>query len=57
MNVVNNLFGEERIKTVIQKNIDRTPEEIKTILLKTVIDYRGTALQNDDMTFLILKAG
>ena len=57
MNIVNNLFGEERIKNVIENNIEKSAEEIKTALLKAVVDYRGTAIQNDDLTFLILKAG
>ena len=57
MNIVNDLFGEERIKSVIQNNIEKSAEDIKSALLKSVSDYRGTAFQNDDMTFLILKAG
>lgn len=56
MNIICEQFGDENIKRVIQNNADKPAEEIKSALLKAIIAFRGTALQNDDITFVILKA-
>ncbi|MEW6702055.1 MAG: SpoIIE family protein phosphatase [Bacteroidota bacterium] len=56
MNIIREQFGDENIKRIIQNNADKTAEEIKGALLKAIIAFRGTALQNDDITFVILKA-
>jgi sigma-B regulation protein RsbU (phosphoserine phosphatase) len=50
------LFGEERIRRVIKDNADKTAAEIRTALLNNVTSFRGSASQNDDLTFVILKA-
>lgn len=56
MNVMMDQFGEENVKRVIANNSDKSVEEIKNALLKAITNYRGTALQNDDITFILLKS-
>ena len=51
------LFGEEYIKRIIRNNASNSAEEIKKVLLNAITTFRGTAYQNDDITFVILKAG
>ncbi|MFZ5946669.1 MAG: PP2C family protein-serine/threonine phosphatase [Stygiobacter sp.] len=55
MNVYKNQFGEEAIKQIILQNNDKSTEEIKNLLLNRLKLFRGTAYQNDDITFVILK--
>lgn len=50
------MFGEERIKQVIKKYADRPASDIRAMLLTSLSLFRGTAAQNDDLTFVILKA-
>lgn len=56
MNLYFQLFGEENIKRIIKDNSNKSAEEIKSVLLNAIIAFRGTAYQNDDLTFVILKA-
>jgi sigma-B regulation protein RsbU (phosphoserine phosphatase) len=56
MNVLYNEFGEANIKRVIKSNANKTAEEIKHALLRSIAGFRGTADQHDDVTFVILKA-
>ena len=56
MNILREQFGEENIKRVIKNNCERSAEDIKNALLNAVTNFRGTANQNDDLTFVILKA-
>lgn len=55
-NVLREQFGEENIKRVIQNNSEKSAQEIKEALLRAILAFRGTANQNDDLTFVILKA-
>ena len=56
MNVVFNEYGEENVKRVIKNYADKSAEEIKTALLRSIENFRGNADQHDDVTFVILKA-
>lgn len=56
MNIMRDLFGEENVKRVITNNSEKSAEEIKESLLRAMSGFRGTALQNDDVTFIVLKA-
>ena len=56
MNPYFQLFGEENIKRIIKDNSNKSAEEIKNVLLNAIIAFRGAAYQNDDLTFVILKA-
>jgi len=37
-------------------NADKTSEEIKNALLRGIITFRGAAIQNDDVSMVVLKA-
>jgi sigma-B regulation protein RsbU (phosphoserine phosphatase) len=50
------LFGEDNIKRIIKNNADKSSSEIRTALLNSIAAFRGSASQNDDLTFVILKA-
>lgn len=56
MNLTREQFGDENIKRIISSNSDKTAEEIKNCLIRSINAFRGTAQQNDDITFLVLKA-
>jgi len=56
MNSYFQLFGEENIKRIIKNNSEKSAAEIKNALLNAITAFRGTAYQNDDLTFIILKA-
>lgn len=56
MNPSFQLFGEEKIKRIIKNNSEKSAVEIKSVLLNAISAFRGTAYQNDDLTFVILKA-
>ncbi len=56
MNLTKDQFGEENVKRIIANNSDKSAEEIKNALLRAITAFRGTALQNDDITFIVLKA-
>lgn len=55
MNTYFQLFGEENIKRIIKNNSGKSAAEIKNALLGAINAFRGTAYQNDDLTFVILK--
>ena len=55
MNTYFQLFGEENIKRIIKNNSEKSASEIKNALLNAITAFRGTAYQNDDLTFVILK--
>ncbi len=55
MNIMRDQFGEENLKRIISNNSDKSADEIKNALLRAVAGFRGTALQNDDITFIVLK--
>ncbi|KAF0152446.1 MAG: protein serine/threonine phosphatase [Ignavibacteria bacterium] len=56
MNLIKDQFGEENVKRIIANNSDKSAEDIKNALLRAITSFRGTALQNDDITFIVLKA-
>ena len=56
MNMYHDLFGEENLKRVIGNSAEKSPEEIKDLILRAVIAFRGQANQNDDLTMVVLKA-
>lgn len=56
MNSFKDQLGVENVKRIIKNNLEKPAEEIKKVLLSAVETFRGTAAQNDDITFVILKA-
>jgi serine phosphatase RsbU (regulator of sigma subunit) len=49
-NTENEEYGEERIKEVILKNSNNTPEELNNAIFNSLEDFRGNAEQFDDIT-------
>ena len=49
------LFGEERLKEVVEKNSNCSPKEISDKIIWEVKAYAGEKEQMDDMTLLIIK--
>lgn len=56
MNIVRDLFGDENVKRIIKNNHDKSAEEIKMSLLRSITAFRGTAYPNDDLTMVVLKS-
>jgi serine phosphatase RsbU (regulator of sigma subunit) len=55
MNCSKMLFGEERIKKILQDNAAKSTEEIKRNLLFYLAGFKGDAPIADDQAFIILK--
>lgn len=51
----NEEYGYERLKHLLLKNNDKTPDEIKTILINSLYDFCGERALNDDYTAVIIK--
>ncbi len=49
-NIDNEEYGEERIKKVILKNTNNTPEELNNLIFDSLENFRGNAEQFDDIT-------
>ena len=56
MNIARDQFGEENVKRIIKNNSEKSAEEIKGAILRAAEGFRGTALQYDDLTMVVLKA-
>lgn len=48
-------YGYERLKQLLVKNSDKTPDEIKTILINSLYEFCGEQALNDDYTAVIIK--
>ena len=49
------LFGDDRLKDVLDKNTDKTPKELLTAVQEAVVGYVDGAEQSDDLTMLALS--
>jgi serine phosphatase RsbU (regulator of sigma subunit) len=49
-------FGENQIETLVTRYAKHTPEELKSIFVNRVLQFRGSSPIHDDLTFLIIKA-
>ena len=49
------MFGNERVKEIIQENSDKTADQICDTLVQELKDFIGSASQADDITFVIAK--
>ena len=49
------LFGDDRLQDVLNKNIDKTPKELLTAVREAVAEYVDGAEQSDDLTMLALS--
>lgn len=48
-------FGLEKLLEIVQTNRNESPEELVEKILNKVSRFRGSSLQNDDMTIVILR--
>jgi phosphoserine phosphatase RsbU/P len=55
MNTFFSEFGEENVKRILSSNANKSADEIKQCLLKAIANFRGQAVQHDDVTFVIIK--
>lgn len=54
-NIYKELYGEERLETLVNENRHALPEELLSAVLENVKQYQGEAEQFDDITMLILR--
>lgn len=50
-----NMFGKDRVHSVIRKNADRSAEEINMALQNELNDFLQDISQDDDITYVIIK--
>lgn len=55
MNFGREEFGEQQLKTVIERSANRSVDQIRDAVLSAVANFRGAAPANDDLTLVILK--
>lgn len=55
MDSQNNLYGEETIINLLKKNQDKSPDEIKEIIIRSLDYFRDGEKFHDDITFLLFK--
>ncbi len=55
MNAQRELFGDERLATVLRANSHCAPNEIVTAVLAAVGEFAGDTAQSDDMTIVVIK--
>lgn len=56
MNQSKNQFGIERLKRIISENASKSSEEIKSQIIQTIINFRGNAEVNDDISIVLMKS-
>ena len=57
MSADDELFGEDRLEAVLNKNKDMFPRSVGVAVRRALTDYTHDAEQSDDITMLILKYG
>jgi serine phosphatase RsbU (regulator of sigma subunit) len=55
MNEENDLFGEDRLSELLRNKTEKKSTEIMNEIWRSLIQFRGNAEQNDDMTMVIVK--
>jgi len=48
-------FGEQRLMTVLEKQKQRSAENLGKYIIQTIEDYRGNARMNDDLSIVIIE--
>ncbi len=54
-NPQNELFGLQRIQRLVHQHADKSPAILKQIILKSVAEFRQTAMYVDDVTLVVVK--
>jgi serine phosphatase RsbU (regulator of sigma subunit) len=49
------MFGRERLKDLIRKNVAYSSDHISSSIIDTLKTFRGSARQEDDITLLVIK--
>ena len=49
------MFGKERMMSVIKENVDKSSEEICQAVVDAVLDYCPPHPQDDDITIVVIK--
>lgn len=49
------MFGKDRVKTLIRENSSSSSQELQEIILSTVAEFRGENSQDDDLTLVVIK--
>lgn len=55
MNESNDLFGEDKLSELLRNKSSRTSNELMDEIWESIIQFRGQAEQNDDMTMVLVK--
>jgi serine phosphatase RsbU (regulator of sigma subunit) len=55
MNDRSELFGEDRLRILLEENADLQMEELREKLVDEVFSFAGGAVQHDDMTMVLVK--
>ena len=55
MNTRDELFGEERIRAILEENRELEMDELREKIVDEVFDFAGGAVQHDDMTMVLVK--
>jgi phosphoserine phosphatase RsbU/P len=55
MNAESDLFGEDRLRDLVEEHADLTSEELRERILREVEAFVGDADPHDDMTMILLK--
>ena len=56
MNPDQQLFGEKRLEHIIQNSEYNSAEELKDTIFDNINQFKKGNQQNDDITFVVLKA-
>jgi sigma-B regulation protein RsbU (phosphoserine phosphatase) len=55
LSVQNEEFGEARLQEVIERDLNAGPQEMLELLLEAVRNFTRGAVQNDDVTALVVR--
>ncbi len=55
MNAAGDLFGDQRLATLVGGHADMPSEQLRERILRDVRAFAGTAVQQDDMTMVLLR--
>jgi sigma-B regulation protein RsbU (phosphoserine phosphatase) len=49
------MFGKDRIKALIKKNANASPDKILEAIISALREFRGLMKQEDDVTLAVIK--
>jgi serine phosphatase RsbU (regulator of sigma subunit) len=55
MNDRSELFGDDRLRGIMEENVDLSMEELREKMVDEVFNFAGGAVQHDDMTMVLVK--